>query len=137
MFKKIVLLFAIVLPIILILGNSYSHAEGTIMQVAGTIRNSGKGWYIIRDSTHDSIGITNVITAESTINVEHKNGFTKVISFTVTTDETMTQEGYKVGVSSTPDVSKIFICDKYNNLVKPKDCISELGNIWIYAMFEK
>lgn len=112
-------------------------AEGIQVVVAGTIRNTGQGWFVIKDNVHVPINITKVEQKEDRIVLWHSVGANKIHTFSVTPDETMTKEGYKVGVSGGTYYSHIFIYDKNNNLINPSDYKSYGGNIWIYGLLSK
>jgi hypothetical protein len=106
----------------------------TQIQVAGTIRNAGKGWQVINNSSHIPVNITGVKTDMYKIAIYHDINATKVITFVVTTDETMAAEGYTVGISGGLDYSYIYIYDKNHNRINPNNYINGGGNIWIYGI---
>lgn len=130
----------IVLIIILIftlLTSSIVYANDTSqtqIQIAGTIRNNGAGWYVLTTDSHMPLNITNVKTDEDKIIIYHNVDAKKVITFAVTTDETMSAEGYTVGVSGGLDYSYIYVYDKNHNRINPNNYINGRGNIWIYGI---
>lgn len=103
--------------------------------VAGVIRNSGNGWALLNDDGHEPIGITGVSQDDQKIIITYAPQ-SKVIALTVTVDETMAAEGYSVGASVGLDTTRIYIYDKDNNAVNPKDYVNKLGNIWIEGYFK-
>lgn len=114
----------------------YTQADTSIKNVAGTIRNLGSGWYVLQDRGHTSINITGVDVDDEKIILRHEIGANRVISFSVTPDETMVKEGYAVGISGGINYSWIYIYDKSGQLVKPVDYVNRSGNIWIYGLLQ-
>lgn len=103
--------------------------------IAGVIRNTGEGWRLIQDNTHETIGITSVSEDNEKIIIK-TNDYSKVSSFNVSVDETMAGEGFTVGASVGTSESWIYIYDKDGSLVKPSDYINSSGNIWINGIFK-
>lgn len=114
--------------------NAQADSQPTISNIAGTIRNNGNGWETINNSTHMALNITKVETLNDRIIIHHDVKAKKVITFIVTPDEAMTQDGYTVGVSGGLNYSVIFIYDRDHNKISPSKYINTSGNIWIYGM---
>lgn len=132
--KLIIILLLAVLCFVSPLNSRYVSAEGTQITVAGTIRNTGAGWFVISDSVHVPLNITKIETKEDRIVVWHSVGAKNIHTFIVTPDETMTKEGYAVGVSGGTYYSNVYVYDKNHNLINPNDYKNAGGNIWIYAL---
>ena len=104
--------------------------------IAGVIRNEGSGWRLIQNDTHETIGIKTVQQDEEKIIISYDKN-SKVNALSCTVDETMASEGYKVGASVGVEKTYIFIYDKDNNVVNPKDYINKNGNIWVEGIFKR
>lgn len=104
--------------------------------IAGVIRNSGDGWTLIRNETHESIGIKEVTQDNEKITIKY-DANKRVNALSCTVDETMASEGYRVGASVGIDQTWIYIYDKDNKLVDPKNYSNNSGNIWIEGIFKK
>lgn len=114
-----------------------TKAYDSTFEIGGTIRNVDKGWNLISDSAHSPIGITSVETTNTRIKINHKDNAQKVVTFIVTPDESMTSEGYKVGISGGLDYSYIYIYDSNNNLINPYSYKNKFGNIWISGTLKR
>ena len=66
--------------------------------VAGVIRNSGAGWFIIDDALHKNVNISSV-SSTSTIQVNYNKTFEKITSLIAASDETLAKKGVMVGAS--------------------------------------
>ena len=104
--------------------------------IAGVIRNSGNGWKLIQNETHETIGIKNVTQDDEKITITYDEN-KKVNALSTTVDETMANEGYKVGASVGVDKTWIYIYDKDNKPVNPNDYSNSKGNIWVEGIFRK
>lgn len=109
----------------------------TTTELAGVIRNTGSGWSTIEDAGHASIGISNVSSNEEGIVITYKKPVSKIHTFIVTPDETMSKDGMQVGVSAGLDKAYIFIFDRNGNPVNPLEYKESASNIWIYAKLLK
>jgi len=138
--KKIIIISIISLILIsitmLLLNRIYlKKLESEYCFIGGTIRNSGDGWYLLDNDGHEPLNILKVETTDKNI-IIYYTGYSKVISFSVTPDETMGAEGYTVGASVGLDHTIINVYDKDHNLINPYDYINGGGNIWISGMFK-
>ncbi|WP_230137683.1 hypothetical protein [Peribacillus frigoritolerans] len=104
--------------------------------LGGVIRNLGDGWFFIEDDVHQMIGIKEITQDNEKVIIKYSEK-NKVISTTVTVDETMAAEGYTVGASVGKGETWIFIYDKYNNLINPSEYKNAMGNIWIHGIFKR
>lgn len=104
--------------------------------VAGVIRNTGKGWGLIQDAGHETLGITSVTSDNEKIIVSYAN-YNKVNSIAVTVDETMALERITVGASVGLNQSLIYLYDSEGMPLNPQDYVNEKGNIWIQGIFKK
>lgn len=128
-----------ILSILVVVGCSSiasTKASDSRYEIAGTIRNTGTKWDTIDNDAHQSMNITGVRMLSNAIQIDHKVGAKKVITFIVTPDETMAQAGYRVGVSAGLDYSYIYIYDKNGQVVDPKTYVNESANIWIYGILK-
>lgn len=104
--------------------------------MAGVIRNEGKGWKLIQDEAHETLGIKSVSSDEEKIIISYDKT-SKVNSMSVSVDETMAAEGFTVGASVGLDVTYIFVYDANGDVVQPKKYVNSKGNIWIQGIFKK
>lgn len=111
-----------------------ANSEGVKYEIYGTIRNEGKGWYLIQDDRHNSKNIRSVTSDGRRILINHNIGAKKVGTFIVTVDETMASEGYTVGVTGGVGSSGIYIYDKNHVAIDPMKYKNASGNIWIYGI---
>lgn len=58
-----------------------------------------------------------------------------VVTFLVTTDETLAAGGYTCGASVNRDVAKISLFRRDGTRVLPNNSIPANGNLWIYGLF--
>jgi hypothetical protein len=116
-------------------GVIYVKNQSKIVTIGGTIRNAGDGWHLLDNNGHNPLNITGVNTTDEAVVIFYDT-YEKVISFSVTPDETMTSEGFTVGASVGFDRAVISIYDKDHQLINPMDYINGSGNIWISGMFE-
>lgn len=131
--RKNLITLIIIACVFLFFSNNQGNSESSVSEVAGAIRNTGSGWKPIANKTHYPINISKVETSNDRITVYHNVSASQVITMIVTPDETMSSEGYRVGVSGGLDYSYILIFDKDNKLVNPNKYINSSGNIWIYG----
>lgn len=130
--NKINLLVMLIIVTVLVL-TGFSNANNIDIEVAGTIRNTGKGWNVLSDTQHTPIGITKVETRNNMILLRHELGAKQVVTFIVTPDETMARDGIAIGVSAGLDFSFIYLYDKEGNLINPQTYFASGSNIWIYG----
>ena len=139
--------FPLVLVAVAALLTSCRPAEDAkIIDLGGTIRNQGQGWYIVSDGPHAPLNLqavravidpTGPKARGDYLEITHEVGAKKVITFAVTVDETMAKEGYTVGISGGVSMSKIYLYDRSGNTVNPLTYQNERGNIWIYGKLMK
>ena len=90
-----------------------------VSMIAGVIRNTGSGWELITDSSHDNISIDpvdSVTNDASKIVVNYAGiGATKVLSFTIVPDETYAGLGYVAGASVGKTFANISVSRVANN----------------------
>jgi hypothetical protein len=72
---------------------------GKLVQLGCAIRNTGAGFAPISDSGHIPLGVKAVRELNGDILVDYDFTATRVVSFSVTPDETMATLGYSVGAS--------------------------------------
>ena len=72
--------------------------------VAGVIRNTGSGWFIINDIDHEPLNLTGISETSQAITIEHNVGAAQVVSMVAVPDETYANRynfGTSVGLNST------------------------------------
>lgn len=107
-----------------------------LQQVAGTLRNTGSGWFVLSDTDHEPIGVASVSNDTSKITVTLDFTASKVISFVATPDETYAGAsigsiGSSVGLTSID----IYLKDASGSAVDPSTLTNASGNIWFYGVF--
>jgi hypothetical protein len=134
------ILIAVLLIAFATTGIAYAYSfivrDNSYIEIAGTISPAPSGWRILQDSQHAPMNITGVTTEAGRIKIEHEFDATQVVTFIVTTDETMTKEGYRVGISGGLDFSFIYIY-KDGAVVSPITYQNLAGNIWIYGLIKQ
>ena len=108
------------------------------MEVAGTIRNSGDGWYVLDSGNHTPIGIDRIEVANGNIRVWFTFTATDVHTFCVTPDDRYASLGYLLGPSVGTQVATIKVSRIVEGSVKAVDAsemADPIGNIWIYGLF--
>jgi len=139
--KKIILtsittsLILIFITVLLLNCIYHKKQESEYCFIGGTIRNVGDGWFLLDNDGHETLNIIKVETTDKNIIIYYTE-YNKVISFSVTPDETMAGEGYTFGASVGLDNAVINVYDKDHNLINPNDYINGGGNIWINGMFK-
>lgn len=127
-------------------GDSYkavsSASPENIRIVAGVIRNTGDGWQFIENEKHGVYNCTGVSVNKDkgSINIEYSGiEAKKVISFTVSPDETFSSLGYTCGASVGLEHAEVYVHKSSSGLiteVNPDKIISESGNFWFIGVFE-
>lgn len=112
----------------------YDSKSDDFTTIGGVIRNTGSGWHLIQDEAHQSLNIKDVKDDNRRVIVTFDE-MDKIISVGVTADETMKSEGFSVGASVGISEIHIYIYDKDNKLVNPRNYVNEYGNIWINGLF--
>lgn len=85
-------------------------SSAPLYAVAGVLRNTGSGWNWISDAGHEPIGIDSVTSDGSAITVNYGSfGASKVGSFIVVPDETLSGQGFQAGASVAADKSLIYL----------------------------
>ncbi|MBE6572991.1 MAG: hypothetical protein E7652_01190 [Ruminococcaceae bacterium] len=113
-----------------------------IVYVAGVIRNSGDGWQLIEDDKHAPLNCKSVSVNESkgSISINYSDlNIKKVITFTVTPDETLSSMGYTCGASVGIDHTDVYIYREKLGIIlekNPNKVVSSNGNLWFSGMFE-
>lgn len=103
--------------------------------LAGVIRRVGNQWHFIDDQAHTPIGFKPAITepTPASIQVNFERAYSKVLTCTVTADETYAQRGIVFGASCGLD--KIVIMhSKAGVPTKNTDLSIPGSNIWIHVM---
>ncbi len=78
--------------------------------IAGVLRNTGAGWFVLDDATHTPIGITGITeNANGSLTIAHNVGATVVSSLVVVPDETFASIGLWCGASVSASSSTIFM----------------------------
>lgn len=103
--------------------------------IGGVIRNTGNGWVLLDNEGHEPLNIINVETTNGAIIIYYSD-YDKVITFSVTPDETMAAEGYSMGASVGLNKAIISVFDKDHNLINPNNYSNSSGNIWISGTFK-
>lgn len=107
-----------------------------LQQVAGTIRNTGSGWDVLDDSTHESIGVASVSEDTSKITITFDFTATKVVSFVATPDETYTGSDISsIGASVAVTYAELYLTNAAGSAVDPTSLTNGSGNIWFQGLF--
>lgn len=56
--------------------------------VAGVLRNTGDGWYVLNDATHEPLNIASVSNDARSITIAYGRQFSTIRTFLITADET-------------------------------------------------
>lgn len=111
-------------------------------EIAGVIRNSGNGWYVINDKDHKSLNIDSVETTANYIRVYYSFNAKYIYTFSVSSDEALIKAGIIAGASvglnsSTIQLSKISLMSsgKVSPLVVDTHQYP-FSNLWISGRFE-
>jgi hypothetical protein len=108
-------------------------------EVAGIIRRvEPNSWYVINDTSHSSLGISNIAEDNEKIVIYYDFNATKIHTFSVTPDETFSAMGYICGASVGLDRAYIYISKMDSGQIVPVDPTTindNRGNFWIYGLF--
>ena len=112
--------------------------SGEVFFIAGTIRNTGSGFFWINNSAHTPVNVnTGLITTTSTeVEINFIQPATKVISLVVVPDETYAVQGIFCGASVDLDKARISFANALG-LVDPTTLTSGLGNFWVFGIMLK
>jgi hypothetical protein len=94
--------------------------------VACVLRNTGSGWFAIRDTMHTPINVSSVNNDTSVINVNYNFTAKNVVSFVACPDEQMAMQGIRVGSSVTQSLAAITIARD----TEIGTSISYSGSVW-------
>lgn len=103
--------------------------------LAGTIRRANGKWTLLNDVGHSPIGLNPVITEPTmqSIEVKFDKKYSKVLSCSVTADESYTAQGFQFGASCGLD--KIIIHHSRRGIQSNNSELNISGsNIWISIM---
>ena len=98
--------------------------------VAAILRNTGTGWTILSNTTHQPMHITSVTDMGAYLRVHFDQTFTKVASVTVSPDETFAGK-YDAGASVGLSYMNVYLTDHDGTPVTPATLTSPSGNFWI------
>jgi hypothetical protein len=113
--------------------------DGTRLAIiAGALRNTGTGWHVIDDTGHEPSGITGLIQQADHLEVQHAVGAVRVVSMTVTVDETYAGTGLRVGASAGKTLSRIYLYAGADGspAVDPATVCATNGNLWISGLLQ-
>lgn len=110
-------------------GVAKADAGGTYRLIACTLRNTGSGFAILNDASHEPIGVTSVTTAgdNSTITLNYSFTATQVGSLVVVPDDTFASLGYEFG-ASVGLTSAVINCSQPGGWT---DYLSWNGSAWV------
>lgn len=104
--------------------------------VAGTIRNTGDGWEVLTDTGHEPLHVSSVTNDSLKITIHHSFKAKKVVSFTITPDETYMKEGMKSGASVGLDKTVVFLSREGEKVyLNPNSVVNSKGNFWFQGIF--
>lgn len=95
--------------------------------IAGTIRNTGTGWFAIDDTSHRPTGVTGVTATSTSIDVAFATT-AKIVSFVCGPDETYAARGLRMGASVATNAAKIFCYQENEHRVS--DYVTWNGTAW-------
>lgn len=110
-------------------------AGRTVSILAGVIRRVSNNWVLVTDAGHQSVGLKANITepTASSIRVNFDKKYAKVITCSVTADETYAKHGFVFGGSCGFD--KVIIYHSRAGVpTKNSDLNLPGSNIWIHIM---
>lgn len=138
-----VICLTLILLIVFLMSDLYEttqYRQNEII-VAGAIRCiDDRGWFALDDKTHASINIGDIETTERSIRIYFKFKASKTHTFIIVPDETLSKYGFLVGSKVSPQWADLFISKIENGEIVPVNAASlqsDLGNFWIYGLFEK
>ncbi len=107
--------------------------------VAASLRNSGKGWYVIKDGEHEPLGVASVTNDSEVIRVNLNFKAKKIHTVVISADEAYATELALVCGAS---VSLTYIDIKCGHkgakgLVNPNTLTIPGGNLWVHGVFTK
>lgn len=106
-------------------------------------KGDGAGWHIINDAGHRPVGITGVTTHPTHLEIQHAVGAIRVVTSSVTVDETFAASGLHVGASVGQAFSRIELFDGCPSMANPAVPLdpatvsAPYGNVWVYLLLEK
>ncbi len=118
-------------------GTAPADPPATIM-IAGTIRNTGSGWYVVTDARHHPLNLT-VQPHGHSITINYPKGLA-VITLLVGPDEQFARQGIIVGAHVGTDYAMIWMAHYVRNrsvLIDTDTVRSKVGNIWILGYMER
>lgn len=112
---------------------------GEFVTVAATIRNTGAGWYVIKDADHEPIGVASVSNDSEVIRVKLNFKAKKIHTVVVGADDAYATELNLVcGASVAFEYIDIKCGHKgVTGLVNPNTLTLPSGNLWIHGVFTK
>lgn len=110
--------------------------DGSVYHVSGVIRNSGKGFKVLDDKTHEPLNVIDVISGKRSVHITYPKA-NKTISFIITTDETYAREGIQLGASVARDKAKVYFYGLDKKLKTTSDLIVPNSNFWFIGTFRK
>lgn len=115
-----------------------AHCEVTSRaEVAGVLRNDGRGWYALADDHHAPLNIASVHTNPNNIEVRFTFRAQKVLTFIATPDETLARQGLSVGASVDTDRARVYLAR--GRMLDPMTIDTARypwSNLWVYGLFE-
>jgi len=75
------------------------ETTGKYRQLGGVIRNTAGTWAFINDAGHVPLNLTSISQGSTSIRVNYNKTYTKVVTFSVTPDETYAEIGISAGAS--------------------------------------
>ncbi|MEU6491080.1 hypothetical protein ABZ890_11885 [Streptomyces sp. NPDC046984] len=101
--------------------------------VSCALRNTGTGWAVIDEASHEPSGVTGLVTHPDHLELQHAVGAVQVSSLAVTVDETYAKTGLRCGASVGLDLSNIYL---YSGTaggapLNPTTVQAANGNLWI------
>jgi hypothetical protein len=111
---------------------TFTSNEGdTYMQLSAAIRNSGGGWQLIDDGSHEPLGVSIGAVTASSIEVVFP-AVIQVCSFVVGPDETFAKAPYKATFGASVGLARALICGTVSGAAfNPSTWSNASANIWI------
>lgn len=114
---------------------THETSPRTVAILAGVIRRVNNKWQLINDQGHSSIGLQALITepTSTSIQVNFEKTYSKVLTCSVTPDETYAKRGIVFGGSCGFD--KVIIYHSKGGVATTNSELNIAGsNIWIYIL---
>lgn len=106
-------------------------AGAPLVAVLGVIRNSGAGWQLISDTGHEPVGIDSIETTSTSITVNYAGAAaSKVGTFIVDEDETLSAQGFSAGASVAADKAVISLS---RTVPSYSDYVAYSAGAWVSA----